>query len=283
TGPAVVRVRPGVYSPSTTGETFPLRIPEGVTLESEEGPGSTAIDAGGSGPVILFDGVEGAAVAGFTIRGGNAERGGGIGVFNASAVIRNNVIEDNRASVDGAAIYVTGDGEVAIVNNLVNRSARSGESDVHGVLIEDASPFVVNNTVVNGDGNGILTRGSGLPSIQNNILAGNAGRGICHLADDARNATLAFNVFHGNAIAAVLIRGEDGGMNITGVEAGALSPDDAISDNLDADPLFVDDSDFSLRSDSPAFHAGNPDAGFSDPDGMRNTIGHTGGPFAPEL
>jgi hypothetical protein len=153
-----------------------------------------------------------------------------------------------------------------IENNLVNRSSRAGDDDVHGVLILDASPTLVNNTIVNGDGNGILTRGTGLPVIRNNISAYNQGRGICHLADDARNAPLQFNLFHGNAIAAVLIRGEDGGMNIPASEANALGVDDAIFGNLDGDPLFVDaDSDFSLRDDSPARNAGN-------------TIGFTGGP-----
>jgi hypothetical protein len=48
--------------------------------------------------------------------------------------------------------------------------------------------------------------------------------------------------------------------------------------NIDADPLFLGNSDFHLQPGSPCIDAGNPDPQYNDNDGSRNDMGAYGGP-----
>jgi hypothetical protein len=95
------------------------------------------------------------------------------------------------------------------------------------------------------------------------------GRGICALSDDPPRVS--YNLFYGNVIAAILIRGEG---DFSAEEANDLFPDDDIHHNLDGDPLFVDvdNLDFHLQEDSPAIDAGDPELP-GDPDGTVADIG----------
>ena len=52
-----------------------------------------------------------------------------------------------------------------------------------------------------------------------------------------------------------------------------------LQDRLNADPAFVDTTDFVLGPTSPARNAGDPDPRFNDIDGTRNDMGIYGGPF----
>ena len=60
----------------------------------------------------------------------------------------------------------------------------------------------------------------------------------------------------------------------TGDENGVL-----VHNRLNADPAFVDTTDFVLGATSPARNAGDPDPRFNDIDGTRNDMGIYGGPF----
>jgi len=60
----------------------------------------------------------------------------------------------------------------------------------------------------------------------------------------------------------------------TGESGGVL-----LQNRLNADPAFVDTTDFVLGSTSPARNAGDPDPRFNDIDGTRNDMGIYGGPF----
>jgi hypothetical protein len=60
----------------------------------------------------------------------------------------------------------------------------------------------------------------------------------------------------------------------TGEAGGVL-----LQNRLNADPAFVDTTDFVLGPTSPARNAGDPDPRFNDIDGTRNDMGIYGGPF----
>jgi hypothetical protein len=58
----------------------------------------------------------------------------------------------------------------------------------------------------------------------------------------------------------------------------------SLAHNTDRSPRFVDfrNGDFRLGPRSAARNGGHPDGAFADRDGRRNTMGHTGGPFAAD-
>lgn len=262
------------------------------------GSGQTTILRGtGTGPVVTFATGETPAsvLDSVTITGGNATRGGGIFVSGASPTILRNFIVDNRAAVQGSGVYLQAS-SAELRNNLVAYNGTSG-GDPHSVEIIDASPSIINNTIVKGDSNGLIVRGSSAPLIMNNVIANNGsrtdgsrrGRGICDFSGG--QARIQYNLFHRNRVAALLTGGTDY-RRIRGAEREIAPP--RLTGNVDGPARFqrrprreVGDadipSDFVPRvlASSRAIDAGNPDPAFDDADGSRNDVGFTGGPFAP--
>jgi hypothetical protein len=230
----------------------------------------------GEGPGSVLDAV--------LVTGGRAERGGGIAIIGASpTVVRTSVVE-NRAVTQGSGIYVERSA-ARLYNNLLASNTSAG-GDPHSLQIVDASPLVVNNTITRGDSNGILVRGASFPTIVSNILADNGsrptgddarGRGIC---DFGPATVIQWNVFHRNRRAALLTSDGTDYRRVRTAERAIADP--RIANNRDGSPRFVSAArgDFRLRGSSRAIHGGNPDPGFRDLDGGRNTIGHQGGPYA---
>ncbi len=65
---------PGTYADSTNGESFPIDIPPGLTLESRDGADTTIIDIEGddsASAVRMWNPTEGTVLRGFTIRNGS--------------------------------------------------------------------------------------------------------------------------------------------------------------------------------------------------------------------
>jgi len=258
------------------------------------GPASVLLGTG-TGPVVRFGSGEGPAsvLDSFTVTGGAAPAGGGILIENASPTILRSIVTGNRASGQGSGIAVRGTGAVPpsplIANNLVSYNTNlDGIGDPHSIQVVNATPVIVNNTIVEGDSNGILLSGSAsAPTvIMNNVIALNGtarearGRGIC---DFSGGAVIQWNVFHRNTVAALLTRT---GRNYRRVRAAEREIGDPnLAFNSDRSPRFEDArrGDFRLRAKSPARNGGNPDPAFADRDGSRNTVGHTGGPLADPL
>jgi hypothetical protein len=258
------------------------------------GPASVLLGTG-TGPVVRFTSNEGAdsVLDSFTITGGAASVGGGILIENASPTVVRNVVTGNFASGQGSGIAVRGTGGTPpsplIANNLLSYNTNlDGIGDPHTIQVVNATPVIVNNTIVEGDSNGILLSGSvsAATVIMNNVIALNGtarqkrGRGIC---DFSGGAVIQWNVFYRNTVAALLTRT---GRNYRRVRAAEREIGDPnLAFNSDRSPRFEDArrGDFRLRTTSPARNGGNPNTGFANRDGSRNTVGHTGGPLADPL
>ncbi len=197
-------VAPGVYREN-------LALGKDVYLRSADGPGVTTIDGAGVGRVItLTEGASAghATVEGFTIRGGaGVSEGGGLQLTSASAVIRGNHIEENRAC-NGVGITAVG-GAPRIEGNIIRYNARagcSGGSGGGGILLRTAGSAVVvgnaieYNTISSGAGGGISLGSAGTPRIEGNVIRYNSassnGGGI--YLSNASNADVVQNLVYGN-------------------------------------------------------------------------------------
>ena len=283
-------------SPGDTVAVMPGTFAEDLDFRGKavavvgRGPASIVVGTG-TGPVVRFAGGEepGSILDSLTITGGRAGVGGGILVEGASPTILRNVVTGNRASGQGSGLAVRGTGGQPptphVMNNLFSYNTNlNGVGDPHTIQVIDAAPVIVNNTIVEGDSNGILLSGalSAATVVMNNVIALNGtagegrGRGIC---DFSGGAVILYNTFFRNTVAALLTRG---GQFRRIRSAERAFADANLAHNTDRSPRFVDvpRADFRLRANSPALHAGNPDPAFANRDGSRNTMGHTGGPMA---
>lgn len=112
--PIIIHLAPGVYSPSNTGERYPLQMVSWVTLDGS-GAYVTCLDAeastGNPNRVFNLDKVEGAQIRDLTITGGNVTlekgvNGGGIAVLNSKTVLSDITGQNFAAAGDGACLYV---------------------------------------------------------------------------------------------------------------------------------------------------------------------------------
>lgn len=257
----------------------------------------------GNGPVVTLATGEDldSVLDSCTITGGLADQGGGIYVRDSSPTILRNVVFLNQARRQGSGIYVEGS-SARIYNNLVLYN-HTAAGDPHSIEVVDAAPRIINNTVVRGDSNGIILRGASPAIVMNNIVALNGssgrGRGICDFSIEGV-ATIHYNLFHRNRIAALLTDGRNF-RRIRQAERRIGAP--RLLGNHDGKPRYarrrnppklgsrrmlktlLDRFVTGLRLKTAHGRArgtdtGNPDPTFDDLDGTRNDIGFTGGPFA---
>jgi hypothetical protein len=274
-----VVVAAGIYAPSTNGEVYPLQMTTaGVALRGA-GVEQSILDAEASGTVVELS-AAGTRLRNFTITGGDANWGGGVHVLSADAEIDHNLIRDNVALNRGSGINVQAAAAPWIHHNVcwenLDKDLVHG-GDPHGIQIGGSSTALVeHNLVGRGDSNGLFAGESSAPTVRNNIFFENGtpavrGRGICALSDPA--TVIAYNLFSGNAISAIVIN--DGGIvNLNAMDANDYNLADNIYGNLDGDPLLLDAAnlDFHLTPTSPAIDAGDPTSPL-DTDGTRADIG----------
>jgi len=139
---------------------------------------NTVIDGNHTGPVVSFAGTEreDCVLAGFTIRNGKAEYGGGIyGGPNDSctlATISNNIIRENSAESHGGGLaHCAG----TIVNNTIILNSAGGAVAGRGAGVYCCDGVIENNLISRnsgaGDGGGLYgCRGI----IQNNTIVNNS-------------------------------------------------------------------------------------------------------------
>ncbi|MBN1886352.1 MAG: PKD domain-containing protein [Thermoflexales bacterium] len=216
---------------------------------------------------------------------GHKQGGGGIYVFNVSAIVESNRIVDNRATgLRGGGILImqdTGTGQAVIQSNLIqaNSSATGGGIGLRQ-LYSTLNPTLANNTLYDNqastaNGGGGIYREAGSPSVYNNILANNTHYAI------ASSSTPVLTVYN-----------SDFWNNPDGNCTAANTTCDAAGDNLFVDPNFVNSgTDFHLQAGSDCIDVASPDLyadvdldGYARPFGLRADIGayeyYTGACFA---
>lgn len=168
-----IHVAPGVYFESVNYSG------RNVVLRSEQGPALTTIDAGGQGSVIRILSGEGpgAVLEGFTIRGGDATRGGGILIDGGSSpTIRGNWILSNTAS-SGAGLASDGQSSPRIEANLFEGNIASlGGGGMY--VLSSPSTVVVSNTILGCSPEGINVRFSSAVTIRENLIGSSEDEAI---------------------------------------------------------------------------------------------------------
>lgn len=94
----------GIYSPSTTGETFPIEAISYVSFSGESEIG-VILDAEGVNRVMRINDAEQIMISNLTLTGGLAAEGGGIFSQNSDFVITNTSISGNTSEDYGGGIY----------------------------------------------------------------------------------------------------------------------------------------------------------------------------------
>ncbi len=115
-----------------------------VALRSTAGPSVTTIDAQSKGRVFLLNSGEGQGtmVDGFTLTGGESNRGGGIRTYRTSPVLTDLVVTGNHATADGGGISSAFGSplfrRVLVENNSADNVGGGGYSDSSAnVTLED--------------------------------------------------------------------------------------------------------------------------------------------------
>ncbi len=264
------------------------------------GPESVLIGTG-RGPVVRFATGEDrlSVLDSVQITNGRADDGGGVFVSNASPSVQRVVFFANLADGAGSGIYVGGRAANPVIRNNIfayNDDSSPAVTDAHQLFVDSGSrAVIVNNTIVRGNGNGILIQGSPNPSVvRNNVIAWNGsrlrsgtiiGRGICDFSGSAR---IQNNLFFENSRSAVLTGTFQDFQLIA--DAETVVDEKRFRRNLDGNPRFqrvlaestpprLDVGRLQFRASSPVRNRGAAERRFRDVNGSRNDIGHSGGPL----
>jgi len=280
-----------------------------IVLISENGSDSTIIDGQSNGRI--FDIYQGESfnteINGFTIQNGVGDGGSAIRVYNTSYItIKNCVIQNNssggwqRAALSLGQPYNNGPHSPAAVhvydcifqNNtgyygsaVFDESNDDTQSIYESCIFKDnsgySSPaiFGTRNSLIKGClfyGNSttgdseqkIIANEGGNPEIINCTFANNNGYAIGRNSTEI--TTIKNCISYGNYGFLVSYDAQYFEVTYSNIEGGYTG-----TGNIDADPLFVDASnyDFHLQEDSPCIDTGDPDLQYNDPDGTRNDMG----------
>ena len=157
-----------------------LVVPGGkeLFLFGESGLETTVVDGGQRGRVVTMSG--GGSVEGLTLRNGLASQGGGLLVEGPPILVRNNVIEDNRAGLSfdagtGGGIRIRGVGKIVESNIIRNNIAGDLGGGVYDGGSTPARRNVLRNNQIIGNlckngGGGIFAAGT---LVVNNLILNN--------------------------------------------------------------------------------------------------------------
>lgn len=280
-----------------------------LVLGNSDDPSEVVIDGNAEGCVVTFDDAEEreSELAGFTIRNGSSNNGGGIYCHDRTDVVLSDlVIEGNAAERFGGGIFGSRNSNITMTRCEVHEN----HSDFYGgglsfegdeITIEDCS--FTHNTA-QGDAAAMRLVGNSVSMsrvlVANNECGGYANVKITSIGAQLDRLTIIDNIAReGDAMGGILFRGDLSNSIVRGNSHGQvfLFGDERVSisycdiengeegildhdveydfeNNIDEDPLFVDpdEGDFYLTADSPCIDTGDPDSP-EDPDGTRADMG----------
>lgn len=190
----VIVLAPGVYS-QQSGETFPLQLKPGVTLQgAPRNRGQATVIRGGgtlagaalAGRNVAIVAADGSALTGVTVTNPQgiglwvesgsplvsdctfqSNRQEGITLLgNGSPLIRNSTFQQN-----GTGLAIGGTAQAQVVENLFERTGAGL------VISQEAAPLLVGNRIRQNQ-DGVVVQGTAQPILRSNLLEGNEGNGI---------------------------------------------------------------------------------------------------------
>ncbi len=193
----VIQLAPGTYS-AETGEKFPLRIKEGVTLRGDEAGKGQATLITGSGRYtsrtfarqnITILARKNSTISGVTVTN-PASRGTGIWVESTNPKIINSTFTNNLRE----GVFVTGTGNPTIAGNIFIQNkgngvsvARNAKGEIRGNLFQNtgfglaiggkSTPLIVENQILQ-NVDGLFISNSAQPILRKNVIQNNTRDGI---------------------------------------------------------------------------------------------------------
>ena len=169
----IIHLAEGLYSPSATGEFFPVALPKFIDLigvSKEE----VILDAGGSGSVLSINNNSNVLINGITLQNGHADNGaggGGIYCSYSSPVLRDLIIFDNWATYwasgqnGGGAYFAYSNPVLENIEIKDNRATHGG-----GIYFMYGNVAKLNNVVISGNES---FGGAGIESFQSTLYLDN--------------------------------------------------------------------------------------------------------------
>ena len=180
--PTTIHLAAGTYSPSQTGEMYPIEMLSYLTL-SGAGEAVTILDAEGveaeDGGILVFDHAIDSAIEFLTLSGGNADGdGGGMYIYYSDPSISNIIISNNSANSKGSGMYC--DSSNPNLNDVIISSNTANNSGGGIYCCSGSSPTLTNVTIsgnstifASGNGGGICCYQSS-PTLTNVTISGNS-------------------------------------------------------------------------------------------------------------
>ena len=178
----VVIVQPGTYKENINFEGKNITVcSKFVETQDRSYIASTIIDGKSSGSVVNFENeeTEKAKLIGFTIQNGigNAHRGGGIFIYNATPTISDMIIKDNNAEKFGGGLYLYNSNSL-IENVMIENNSSLGTKHGYGggIYLSNSNPILNKLEIIdnkaNEFGGGIYVYNSS-PELTKIVIAGN--------------------------------------------------------------------------------------------------------------
>lgn len=180
-----ILLAPGTYS-TQTGESFPVRLKPGVTIQGNPETRGEGIVISGGGQIdrlhVAIVAADGAGLVGVTVTN---DRGYGVWIESASPSILNNTFTGNRQD----AVAIAGSGSPMVRGNQFVENYASGMSvagtsaadirentfkgaDVGVAIADNARPLVMSNQMTHNT-DGVAIRQNAQPTLRGNVITHN--------------------------------------------------------------------------------------------------------------
>jgi parallel beta-helix repeat protein len=193
----LIQLAPGNYS-KESGETFPLLLKPGVTLQGDESNKGQGILITGGGYytsktfarqdiTILAD--NGSSILGLTITNPD-QRGTGVWVESSNPIIKNNTFTNSVRE----GVFVTGTGNPKVESNIFVQNkgngisiAKSAQGEIRNNLFQDtgfglaiggaSTPLIIENQIVQNQ-DGLFISETAKPVLRKNVIQNNKRDGV---------------------------------------------------------------------------------------------------------